>query len=208
MIRVVAFFLLCLPGLAWAQSFPALFDVTGVASDDVLNVRARPGAGSDIIGSFDHLRGNIEVLYTTADGHWGRVNSGEESGWTAMRFLVRQPGQDDATVPKPLFCGGTEPFWNALIGTEKHLRFDVMDGPNRRLTELSTVNAVGRSDKYASFWAGQDTSIVTVVTRTACNDGMSGRAFGFAADFVLLPAPGSGQGPGQLFSGCCSLSQN
>ncbi len=71
MIRVLAFCLLWLPGLALAQSFPALYDVTGVASDDVLNVRAAPNANAQVIAALGPKATQVEVVRTDTSGHWG-----------------------------------------------------------------------------------------------------------------------------------------
>ncbi|MEO1155590.1 MAG: SH3 domain-containing protein, partial [Pseudomonadota bacterium] len=45
-----------------AQGYPALFDVTGVASDDVLNIRSAPSATAEIIGTLAHNETGVEVV--------------------------------------------------------------------------------------------------------------------------------------------------
>ena len=45
---------LATPGMATVDTWPALYDVAFVASDDVLNIRSGPGASFDIIGSLAH----------------------------------------------------------------------------------------------------------------------------------------------------------
>ena len=60
MIRVLILLLaLALP--LRAEEFPAAYAVTGVASNDVLNIRARPDAGSAIIGSLAPDATGVEV---------------------------------------------------------------------------------------------------------------------------------------------------
>ena len=100
-------------GAAGAENrpLPDLFDVTGVAAVDALNVRSAPDAQAEIMGALDSDATDVEI--TAIQGGWGRVNQGERSGWTAMRFLSRQ---DDTwmagAIPPALVCFGTEPFWS------------------------------------------------------------------------------------------------
>ena len=108
--RLVAALALLWPLPTWAETLPALFAVTGVAADDVLNIRAAPDAGAAAVGSFDPTRINIEVLDVSADGTWGMVGLPEGNGWVAMRFLERQEAVA-GSIPHPSTCIGTEPFW-------------------------------------------------------------------------------------------------
>lgn len=65
---------LVIGGTALAEDgpLPDLFDVTGVNSNDVLNVRSAPDADAEVIGSLDHDARDIEIV-AVEDG-WGRVN--------------------------------------------------------------------------------------------------------------------------------------
>jgi hypothetical protein len=85
-----------LHALAGEASLPALFDVTGVASGDVLNLRAEPSAQATIIGSFPADATGIEVIATDSSGRWGQVNAVERAGWASLAYLARQPGQGQA----------------------------------------------------------------------------------------------------------------
>lgn len=77
MIRLLAFFFAFLSTPALAQDiYPALHDVTGVAADDVLNIRSEPSASSPIIGTFSPFETDVEVVALSPDGGWGRVNAG------------------------------------------------------------------------------------------------------------------------------------
>ena len=74
MIRILLTLLfLALP--AQAQDFPALYAVTGVAADDVLNIRSRPDAGAPIIGALAPDSTGVEVLGRS--GNWALVSAGE-----------------------------------------------------------------------------------------------------------------------------------
>jgi hypothetical protein len=93
MVRILSLILALLVAMpAAAQDLPALFRVTGVAANDVLNIRAEPSARAAIIGSFRPDAGGIEVVALSADGRWGLVNSGEQAGWSSMRYLMHQGG--------------------------------------------------------------------------------------------------------------------
>jgi len=203
-----------LPQGAKAGALPALFDVVGVASDDVLNIRVKPTPSSDIIGGLTYARKGVEVVRLDPTGRWGLVNSGERSGWVSMRFLAQQPGQDGFGVARPLYCAGTEPFWSVQIGPAQNLQFDLMGEPQRTLAQETHLSAAGRSDKYAAVWGSTDARIVGVMTRASCSDGMSDREFAIAVDFLLFGAVGSGivgsgaVGSGAMVSGCCALSRN
>ncbi len=192
------------PRIAAAGAFPALYDVVGVASNDVLNIRAKPAASSDIIGALPHAQKGVEVVRRDPTGRWGLVNTGERSGWVSMRFLAQQPRQAGFGEARPLFCSGTEPFWSVQIGRDQSLRFDLMGESQRTLAQESRLDPAGRSDKYAAVWGSSDSRIVGVMTRTSCSDGMSDREFAIAVDFLLFGAVGSGS----MVSGCCTLGRN
>ena len=116
MIRALILWLvLAGPALATQQGWPALFDVTGVAPDDVLNIREAPNAGAPIIGSFAPDAEGVEVIRPNADESWGLVNTAEGTGWTSLAFLERRPGQWNGAFPRIARCLGTEPFWSLSL---------------------------------------------------------------------------------------------
>jgi uncharacterized protein YgiM (DUF1202 family) len=74
--------LLCLwalPALATQEAWPALHDVSGVAADDVLNIREAPDASAAIIGKLKPDAENVEVIRPDDHHSWGLVNTGEGS---------------------------------------------------------------------------------------------------------------------------------
>lgn len=194
MIRLALLFCLW-SGLAAAQGFPALYDVTGVAAGDVLNVRSGPGAGEEIIGSLDPTATGIEVI-EEADG-WGLVNTGERSGWASLTYLARQPGQEDGTLPPRLRCGGTEPFWSLVTTGEEVILDEAATNQTRSWPQSRTLTAQGRLGPYAIL--GDGDSPVALVSRASCSDGMSDRAFGLRLEVLV-----EGEDP-YLLSGCCSI---
>jgi uncharacterized membrane protein len=196
MMRVLILFLaLALP--LRAEEFPAAYAVTGVASNDVLNVRARPDAGSAIIGSLAPDATGVEVLAVT--GNWALVNSGEGAGYASLRYLEREPGPGWSALQSPLTCLGTEPFWSLEIdpeaGTTRYLTPEDQSPPAEPITALWPAEpwarsaAVGLSDGVA------------VLTGAECSDGMSDRAFGIAVDLFRSGPEGASRA-----SGCCRLA--
>ena len=175
---------------------PTLFDVTGVAGDDVLNIREQPSASAPVIGRLAPDAKNVEVV--AERGGWMQVNTGERSGWVNGRYLayrtdVWQPGR----LPPTLACLGTEPFWS-LTQSGGALVLDRPDAgarshPVRKLLETGWF----RDPRRAVVADG----LTLVATPKWCSDGMSDRAYGLEATVIV----GSGAGA-SLLSGCCSLA--
>lgn len=201
-----AAFALCLTiaaGHAIAQdgrpSFPAQFEVTGVAEDDRLNIRAEPSAGAPILNSFYAYAFNIEVLETTPDGSWGLVGIPEGNGWVNMRYLARSdifPYE----LPRPLACIGTEPFWRIGLyprGSE----FEMMGDARRDLTTVH--EAVGADGFLARLEEGPTLERTLIVRQGACSDGMSDRRYGWQAALFTEAPDGN-----YVLSGCCTLDGN
>lgn len=184
------------PLAAMAEDYPALFDVSGVAADDVLNIRAQPSASSEIIGTLAPDARNVEVI--RASGGWGMVNAGERSGWVSMRFLEAQPGGDYA-LSRMMTCFGTEPFWNLDITQGELAHFSLPGGGTSHYTVGLLQRSSNRTDRFALFGG----SLVAAIARASCSDGMSDRAYGLSVD--LFPDTEGGKG---FYSGCCSLTGN
>lgn len=181
---------------------PSLFDVTGVAADDVLNIREAPNARARIVGELSPDARNIEVVRYDDSGKWAQVNFGEQTGWVAFRFLdyrvdVWQPG----ALPASLQCLGTEPFWSfeasgdAIVFSTPEVRTNVM--------QIDTVLDSGRfRDTRRSVTAsGRGGSLTAVIVPMACSDGMSDRAYGLDVSVLL----DSRDGP-YMLTGCCSVA--
>jgi len=190
------------PSLGSADALPAFYDVAGVASDDVLNVRAAPGVGNSIVDTLTADARNVEVVALNADGDWGQINVGEMTGWISMTFLTRQPGQPDNELPRPLACFGTEPFWSLDIGTGQSAELGRPDADSVQITMLDPVTSSNRTDRYAIFGQGGERVYTFIFHRDACGDGMSDRAYGISVDLFLTEETGV-----NYVTGCCSLTQ-
>ncbi|QBF34084.1 SH3 domain-containing protein [Thalassococcus sp. S3] len=207
--RGLLILLLCLAAPAWAtqDQWPALFDVSGVADDDVLNIRSAPDASSDIIGSLGPSDRDIEVISPNDAETWGLVNTGEGTGWVSLRFLTRQPGQWLGALPQPLFCSGTEPFWSFSYDKEKAAQFSTPDLPEQSGLITGHWPAQNRRDRHALV--GQVSSvgqigpaeIAAMLRLGQCSDGMSDRSYGIHIDLLIGDLSDA-----RLLSGCCSLS--
>ena len=182
---------------------PTLFDVTGVAANDVLNIREAPNASAAIIGTLLPRARDIEVVGYDETGRWARISTGERSGWAALRYLAYQvdvwtPG----TLPPTLNCLGNEPFWSfrprgdrvvfstpyapeSVMGIEQVLTTGMFRDPRR------SVSALGESRRMTA-----------VIVPMACSDGMSDRSYGLDVTLIL-----EGRGEPQMLTGCCSIAQ-
>ena len=215
MIRILALLFAVLAAPALAQDvFPALHDVTGVAADDVLNVRAEPGGDAPVLGTFAPDATGVEVVALSDDGAWGRVNTAEQSGWAAMTYLARQPGQfsDDwaaGLAPVGLDCFGTEPFWTLSLATDGALGFsapdfsapDAGDGGAQPGGYETLQASTGTGKRGFTGWLNDNSlGFIGIITHAACSDGMSDRLFGLGLDLVTETPTDV-----KLDAGCCRL---
>ena len=62
MIRLLAFVAFIWAGAVTAQELPALHDVSGARSDDLINIPMAHDSAPDIIGTLAHIAFDIEVV--------------------------------------------------------------------------------------------------------------------------------------------------
>lgn len=191
------------PALATQEYIlPTLFEVTGVAADDRLNIRAAPNASAQIIGTFAPNARNIEVVATDSTGQWGRVNTGERSGWASMRFLAyRTDVWTGNNLPATLHCLGNEPFW-ALGRQGAGVVFSTPDLPDTevRLEEVLSTG-VFRDPRRSIVAEGAGRRLTAVMVPMECSDGMSDRAYGLDITLIIRGASAT-----QMLTGCCSIA--
>jgi uncharacterized membrane protein len=184
-----------------AQTFPALYDVTGVAADDALNVRAAPNAAADILNVLGQDETGVEVIGLSQDRNWAQVNSGEASGWAATRFLTLE--KDYPYLPMAnLSCFGTEPFWSLRKPQIGRISLDMLGSDASNWRQNISHRAQGRSDRFSAVGIREDGEIIVTLLRESCSDGMSDQMFGIATDVII-----TGANPMHL-SGCCTLQAN
>ena len=195
--RLVLLAFLATPALG-EGALPALHDVSGVAADDVLNLRQAPNAQADIVSSLPSGATGIEVL--AINEGWAQVNTPEGVAFAKASFLARQPGLDWYSLAQPITCFGTEPFWS--LGLNPQTRLAVLSDPAG--DSFLTLPALWPADPLAPVAAVQLSNGFVTLTPQICGDGMSDRSYGIAANLFLTAADGT---PSRL-SGCCSLARN
>ena len=179
---------------------PTLFDVSGVAADDVLNIRAEPSAGADILGTLDPDATGIEVVALDHSGGWGRINLGESSGWVSMRFLnYRTDVWLEDALPETLRCGGTEPFWG-VVPDGGGMVFSTPDGETRYDGAEVFATSFFRNPRRVFAASGDEGGLWGSIAPAACNDGMSDRVFGLDAMLILDDG-----GARRFYHGCCEI---
>lgn len=200
--RLAALFLaLVLAPPASAKDFPALYRVTDVAADDVLNIRAEPHAGAEIVGSFAPGASGIEVVALSESGTWGLVNTGEGSGWSSMHYLSRMDDGNWRDGEQFLHCFGTEPFWSLRIFLPTH-RAEMLEpdhGGFELVTDTGALPTTQFPPTLAIPFSGTREGVAVVRGGALCWDGMSDRTYGLEA---LLYWRRDTQG----LSGCCTLA--
>lgn len=197
---------LCTPGTVAAETaLPALHDVTGVAANDVLNLRQGPDAGSAIVGSLAPDQQGIEVVGLSPDGAWGQISQGEGTGWASMKFLAPQDRPDWFEMQGALACSGTEPFWGATLDPMQtnQVVFTSPDAPEMRLD----INALWPGDRWRPVvgmaFEGAAAAGMVVARAESCSDGMSDRAYGLSVDLFLNRTQGDDS---SALRGCCTLA--
>ncbi len=198
-IRLIAL-LMCFAGpvLASQDRWPALYDVTGVASNDTLNVRSGPSGDAQVIGTLPADARNIEVVQPNDRGSWGRINLGEASGWVSLRYMARQPGQVPGMIPATIQCFGTEPFWG--LDLRNGAVFEDPETMARSFEVTGARMSANRLDRWAITGTNGTANMVATISAQMCSDGMSDRAYGLTIDLVITRPDAT-----QVYSGCCTL---
>ena len=188
-----------------ADPLPALFDVSGVSEDDVLNIRAAPDPKADKIGKLAHDATGVEVTGFGPTGHWARVNTGEQTGWVALRYLapVETPGW--STGAAPLTCFGTEPFWALRLDPAK--KTALFERPEAKPVTLTIARLMTAARGFpplveAGLEDGGRPASATI-TGGDCSDGMSDMSYGLSVEFMHQPEGA----PPLTLTGCCSLAR-
>ncbi len=204
MIRwVCATLLTLIVGHTNAETFPAFYDVSGVAADDVLNVRIAPSSKGDLIGVLAPDQTDVEVVGVSEDGRWARVNIEESSGWASMQFLTLS--QDYPFLPLAhLNCYGTEPFWSLdRPRLDQPATLSILGQTFETWRQIQAARSNNRTDRFSVVANNENDIMVLTLTRGLCSDGMSDQLFGIQAE-VIRPASEDAA----HLSGCCALQPN
>lgn len=197
---------LFLPMQAQATNYdlPALYDVTDVASNDVLNIRTGPGASFEKIGALPFNGRDVEIIRLSDSGTWGLIGLPEYSGWVSMRFLHRAAQVKWHQFRQPLYCSGTEPFWGLSIRPRNGFAHFESAAGTARAFALTWHGTPMARPAFTLGFGGQDaaTGLSAMIKHKACSDGMSDREFGLSVD-LFIHAPAGVQG----YEGCCQISR-
>ena len=183
-------------GAAQTEQYPRFVSVTGVASDDVLNVRLHPDASAPIVATLTPDQFDVEAVGETPDGTWVLLNIRDISGWASARYLRKQPVGPDYHYTRQLTCVGTEPFWSLRVTQGLSAEFSGLDLPTLRFPAGNLQQALARYDR---FLLGLGDRATAILTQELCTDGMSDRAFGLDISLILQTETT------MLMSGCCSI---
>ena len=195
---------LCLFALAVSADeidppLPALYAVSEVAAGDVLNIRARPDAQADIIGSLGPQAEGIEVIGLSRSGTWAEINVSEGRGWVAMRYLRQDTMPRNALgLPDGLQCFGTEPFWTMRFGDAASLTLSTPEGDTRhgiQSTAPLPANVDLATGGFRFIWNSASGPATAHILPGRCADGMSDRGYGLHYLDDIGPR-----------RGCCSLN--
>jgi uncharacterized membrane protein len=199
--RIWALIVGVLASPVWAESFPNYADVTGVAANDVLNLRQGPDVATPIIGMLPPDATWVEVTGRSPDGRWLRLNAGESVGWAAARYLNAVPMPAWWSERVPLACGGVEPFWR-LSYAPGALRFDMAGEGGQDLTiDWGGPTAGGTAQTLGWRLSGEGTEGFAVLKARDCTDGMSERVEAIGIDLFLRGPRGE-----EWLTGCCRLN--
>lgn len=203
-IQILATMLLLASTSAHADSqlLPAFYKVTGVASNDVLNVRSGTGTSHPIIEYLAYNDRHIEIVRLSDDRKWGLIGYPGGSGWASMRYLKRQSGQSASNLPQPLSCGGNEPFWNLTFSQNGNRFTEPGQVAHNLATTWQGTPAGMRPISYGVKMAGGNDAISAVISRRQCSDGMSDKAYGFTINALLSGGVGN-----RMLAGCCALKR-
>jgi uncharacterized membrane protein len=164
------------------------YEVTGVAADDVLNIRKSPSAKSDKVGEYSPRDSGIYIV--RREGNWALVGRGEAEkpdGWVNTRYLKETVAAKRVILP--LICFGTEPFWSIGFESETQALYSDPETPEASYA----MNEVSRTGRDAAIRFGGKGR--AAISAASCNDGMSDNRFAYS---VRVTMPG-----GRALEGCC-----
>lgn len=186
-----------------SQDLPGFVDITGVASNDVLNIREEPDHRSTKVGELAFNARGVEIITLSDDERWALVNSNETAGWVRSKFLEQSSELPWYELAYPLSCFGTEPFW--FFGTEEGAGFVQFEGMDAGETFFATnwkTGIAGRLPGTVAIGGGDASSGFTAVFKQDyCSDGMSDRIYGISIDLFVHGASGP-----RGYQGCCSIA--
>lgn len=199
MIRLLAL-LLCLSGPVFAGNFPALFDVVDVASNDSLNIRAKPSGTAVVIGALDHDDTYVQIEALDPTGRWAQVSAGEAGmGWVFSRYLRAVPGATFPDWPE-LRCSGSEVPWSVGYSAKDGVLYRFgYSGESRHLPVGPLMSAAENTQTNVFMASDGKLHVSATLTKAQCWSTMIETFTGIEA---LVFVTGEKQ---QVYYGCCRM---
>jgi uncharacterized membrane protein len=164
--RAAALVLALLAAPAGAQE---VYQVTGVAPGDVLNIRRAPSASAPVVGTIAPVADF--VLLHERRGAWARVEHRGMTGWVAARFLELRD-LDAAPGDGAWVCYGTEPFWTLWLEEGQITYRDDLGAERVPLADVApSANEPGRVWMFPV--PVREPFRALIQSGGLCNDGMS-----------------------------------
>lgn len=179
------------------------YAVTGVAEDDVLNLRAAPAASAAKISSIPS--GATLVLATgrtrNIEGRtWREIGYLGVQGWVNTRYLKPYEPLPAHVPGEPLQCLGTEPHWSMRSQADQSLllRAPILGKSIALITEpaQASVNHTNRWFLDAVSGDGEQAAAIVIHESESCSDDMSNARYRYAVSVKLHG--------GVYLSGCCN----
>lgn len=167
---------------------PSTYEVTGVSSNDALNIRSGPRVTAPKTGSYGPRDSGIRIY--RREGNWalvGLANADKPDGWVNARYLKKTMAS--ARLELPLQCLGTEPFWSLIISSTRRAAYSDPEAKERRYA----VSDFRHAGKGAQMRLGSNGRVV--IAAETCSDGMSDNIYPYSARVIALG--------GRNLSGCC-----
>ncbi|MEM6291056.1 MAG: SH3 domain-containing protein [Myxococcota bacterium] len=190
-------------GISLRFDMPALYEVSGVSSDDVLNVRAQPTSSSDIVGELAPDATDVEVVAIDATGRWAMVNVNETAGWASLSFLeALDSAWEGNETPEHLNCLGTEPFWGLSVDGDTVRLSSPIGDDQLSIEEVLVPAGFASGTPMRTILASSEIQDGTVsITPGLCSDGASDMLYGLHVNVVLRE-----EGINTSLGGCCSIA--
>ena len=182
---------------ALAESTVSFYDITQVAADDTLSLRAQAGSRNPLLAKIPD-----DARFLMATGReqklgkstWLELNYGQHTGWVNKHYLTPSATKEFTT----LTCLGTEPFWSLDVESVKITTRDIDE--NETTYALSSVSP---SNNHTNRWMLQGTAQsanelnIALWKTNSCSDDMSERSYQYE---IIYNTPDDG-----VFSGCCNV---
>lgn len=206
--QIICVFLLTLLAnnvtMANEPEFARFYQLTGIASGDVLNVRSGPSTRNRVIGKLTHDAGTLEILERDPEHQWGRIVWEGGMGWVFLEFVspVSPEMVPSSDIPINLHCSGADPYWDYSVISETEVMFKVLFDDSAENTKIQTVveSANSANEPTALIAQTEDIKLTALLDTQLCEDVATGRRYGWSIDLLVEQ-----QGAPKLFSGCCSL---